>query len=287
VRDGFVRKVFALVLLQLAVTVGIACVFMFVKPLKAREAPEVPGCVLGPAEAAGCRGRVLSFGSSCCRCGVLSCRYSCCHGDGFCRPVPPKAATARRPGAPCTPRRSSAASSPCPHPPLQSYVASSGGSWVFYTAWALSFVMLVALSCSTQLRKRHPWNVVALGAFTLVMSVLVGSICAYWDVQARSFLYAAPCLPSERLHPRACWASPPACSPFLSAGGVDCVCCDMRHRRCSDRSGTFYALGFHALWANSGRRLCRRLRGAADQHALRVLLRFLLVRSRTAHAAVI
>lgn len=108
VRDGFVRKVFALVLLQLVVTVGIACVFMFVKPLKR-------------------------------------------------------------------------------------YVASSEGNWVFYLAWALSFVMLIALSCSTQLRKRHPWNVVALGAFTLVMSVLVGSICAYWDVQVVLTAFAVTC----------------------------------------------------------------------------------------------
>ena len=47
----------------------------------------------------------------------------------------------------------------------------------------LTFVMLIALMCSNTLRRRHPWNLVALFCFTAVMSVLVGAICAYGDVQ--------------------------------------------------------------------------------------------------------
>lgn len=36
--------------------------------------------------------------------------------------------------------------------------------------------------CSTTIRRKHPWNLVALFSFTLIFSVLVGCICAYWDV---------------------------------------------------------------------------------------------------------
>lgn len=43
--------------------------------------------------------------------------------------------------------------------------------------------MIIALACSTTLRRRWPYNMLALFGFTAVMSVLVGSICAYGDVQ--------------------------------------------------------------------------------------------------------
>ena len=43
-------------------------------------------------------------------------------------------------------------------------------------------VVLISLMCSNTLRRKHPWNLLALLAFTLVESVLVGVICSYWDV---------------------------------------------------------------------------------------------------------
>ncbi|GAB4823952.1 hypothetical protein N2152v2_010998 [Parachlorella kessleri] len=98
VRTAFVRKVFLLVALQIAITTGVACVFMFVKPVK-------------------------------------------------------------------------------------HYVSGSQGQWVFWAAWALALVAIIALSCSTTLRRRHPYNLLALFGFTAVMSVLVGAVCAYGDVQ--------------------------------------------------------------------------------------------------------
>ena len=98
VRRQFVRKVLCLVLLQLAITVSVACVFIFVHPVR-----------------------------------------------NYVRP-------------------------------------GGGGTWVFYSSWAVALVMLIALTCSSTLRRKHPWNLVALLAFTLVESVLVGSICAWWDV---------------------------------------------------------------------------------------------------------
>jgi hypothetical protein len=77
---------------------------------------------------------------------------------------------------PCPPAR------PHRRPRLQSYVRPGGpGQWVFITSWIVSLVFLIALMCSTTLRRKHPWNLLALAAFTLVESVLVGVICAYWQ----------------------------------------------------------------------------------------------------------
>jgi protein lifeguard len=42
--------------------------------------------------------------------------------------------------------------------------------------------MLIALMCSTSLRRKHPWNYVAMFAFTFVMSVQVACICAFWEL---------------------------------------------------------------------------------------------------------
>jgi FtsH-binding integral membrane protein len=62
------------------------------------------------------------------------------------------------------------------------YRGAADGVWVFYTSWALTLVMLIALGCSTTLRRKHPWNYLAMFTFTFVMSVQVGCICAYWEL---------------------------------------------------------------------------------------------------------
>ena len=62
------------------------------------------------------------------------------------------------------------------------YRTTPAGQWVFYTSWALTLVTLIALMCSTTLRRRHPWNLVAMSVFTLVMSVQVGCIVAWWSL---------------------------------------------------------------------------------------------------------
>jgi FtsH-binding integral membrane protein len=111
IRTAFVRKVFALVLLQLAVTIGVAAVFLLVKPVNEYIA------------------------------GV-----EVCNANNQCYRETPK------------------------------------GVWVFYTAWALTFVMLLVLTCSTSIRRKYPWNYLAMAFFTIVMSVLVGSVCAYWGL---------------------------------------------------------------------------------------------------------
>lgn len=113
VRSAFVRKVFLLVFLQLAMTIGIACVFMFVKPVREY--------VAGTTE-------------------------------------------------------------PCPFDPSVQCYQAGDGRWVFYVSWALTLVTLIALMCSTTLRRKHPWNYIAMFTFTFVMSVQVGCIVAFWNV---------------------------------------------------------------------------------------------------------
>ncbi|PRW59235.1 lifeguard 1 [Chlorella sorokiniana] len=67
--------------------------------------------------------------------------------------------------------------------PLRDYVRPGGpGQWVFIVAWVLSLVALIAIMCSSTLRRKHPYNIMALFAFTCIMAVLVGTICSYWDV---------------------------------------------------------------------------------------------------------
>ena len=90
VRAAFVRKVFCLVAIQLAITIGIAAIFLFVKPVNEYIAGKEV-C------------RTLSNGTQSC------------------------------------------------------YKTTPAGSWVFYASWALTLVSLIALMCSTTLRKRVPW----------------------------------------------------------------------------------------------------------------------------------
>lgn len=59
---------------------------------------------------------------------------------------------------------------------------SPDGAWVFYVSWALTLVMLIVLMCFTTIRRRYPYNYIAMFAFTAVMSVQVGTICAWWDL---------------------------------------------------------------------------------------------------------
>jgi protein lifeguard len=119
VRSAFVRKVFLLVFAQLALTIGIAAVFLFVDPVNEYIAGEKFTCTKRNSD------------------GEL---YT-----DTCRRTPE-------------------------------------GAWVFYVSWVLTLVMLVALMCSTRLRRRHPYNYMAMFAFAGVMSVQVGCICAWWSL---------------------------------------------------------------------------------------------------------
>mmetsp|Transcript_1041 Transcript_1041/g.2170 ORF Transcript_1041/g.2170 Transcript_1041/m.2170 type:complete len:335 (-) Transcript_1041:29-1033(-) len=127
VRSAFVRKVFLLVLLEIGVTVGIACVFMFVQPVKEYVAGKTVPCSAAP--------------------NVFL------RNDGTCYQV-------------------------------------GDGRWVFYTSWALTLVTLIALMCSTTLRRKFPYNYLAMSWFTFVMSVQVGCIVAFWDLSVVLIAFA-------------------------------------------------------------------------------------------------
>lgn len=66
--------------------------------------------------------------------------------------------------------------------PLKLYVRQN--AWPFYMSWALSAGILIALSCSEKVRRVHPYNICALGAFTLVFSFQVAAITSYYDTKA-------------------------------------------------------------------------------------------------------
>lgn len=103
VRNGFVRKVFGIVSVQLLFTVGIACIFLFNSTLKL-------------------------------------------------------------------------------------YVRSN--QWVFWTAWALAIGLLLVISCVEKARRSFPTNMLLLGAFTAVQAFLVGTLSAYYNIEAVAIAFA-------------------------------------------------------------------------------------------------
>lgn len=61
-------------------------------------------------------------------------------------------------------------------PAAKSYVFSS--HWLLWAAFLPSLVIILVLMCYEPARKRHPWNMVLLGLFTLSMSSMVALISA-------------------------------------------------------------------------------------------------------------
>ena len=73
--------------------------------------------------------------------------------------------------------------------PLKLYVRQN--AWPFYLSWALSFGMLIAMSCSETLRRKYPTNVLFLGAFTAVFSFQIAAVTSYFDTQAVMIAFIA------------------------------------------------------------------------------------------------
>eukprot|EP00127_Corallochytrium_limacisporum_P000221 Clim_evm38s7 gene=Clim_evmTU38s7 len=59
---------------------------------------------------------------------------------------------------------------------------------LLWVAYGLTFVLLIAMVCVEKLRRQTPWNYIMLGAYTLCMAYLVGTITTFYDVSA--VLYA-------------------------------------------------------------------------------------------------
>lgn len=53
--------------------------------------------------------------------------------------------------------------------------------WVFWVAFALTFVIIIALSCGGNLRRTFPINIIALLMFTVCEGVLLGIVCLQYE----------------------------------------------------------------------------------------------------------
>ncbi|GLI60681.1 hypothetical protein VaNZ11_002883 [Volvox africanus] len=65
--------------------------------------------------------------------------------------------------------------------PVKAYVFTN--QWPFWTAFAVSMVLILALSFSEKLRRSHPLNIFVLAGFTLCEAVLVGTVSAMYDTK--------------------------------------------------------------------------------------------------------
>eukprot|EP01024_Parvocaulis_polyphysoides_P002177 TRINITY_DN10681_c1_g1_i3.p1 TRINITY_DN10681_c1_g1~~TRINITY_DN10681_c1_g1_i3.p1 ORF type:complete len:251 (+),score=23.54 TRINITY_DN10681_c1_g1_i3:107-859(+) len=67
--------------------------------------------------------------------------------------------------------------------PIKEYIKSPQGVWAFWLAWVITLVLIIAMACSEDARRKHPTNLMMLGAFTLAESYLVGVISAQFDTE--------------------------------------------------------------------------------------------------------
>ncbi|XP_059194600.1 glutamate receptor, ionotropic, N-methyl D-aspartate-associated protein 1b (glutamate binding) [Centropristis striata] len=54
-------------------------------------------------------------------------------------------------------------------------------AWTYLVSYVIFFVSVCVISCCGSVRRRHPWNLVALSVLTLSMSYMVGMIASYHD----------------------------------------------------------------------------------------------------------
>lgn len=55
--------------------------------------------------------------------------------------------------------------------------------WFHLASFAVSFVILIAISCMGELRRKHPHNLIALFAFTLAESLMLAAITVMFDTK--------------------------------------------------------------------------------------------------------
>lgn len=56
--------------------------------------------------------------------------------------------------------------------------------WTYLVSYAVFFVSVCVISCCGSVRRRHPWNLVALSVLTLSMSYMVGMIASFHDTES-------------------------------------------------------------------------------------------------------
>ena len=57
-------------------------------------------------------------------------------------------------------------------------------TWVRWTSWGVSLVVLIALACCESVRRRYPLNIVFLAIFTLCEGVVLGVVAGVYEVDA-------------------------------------------------------------------------------------------------------
>ena len=62
--------------------------------------------------------------------------------------------------------------------------------WVFWAAWGLAIALLLVISCVEKARRSFPTNMLLLGAFTAVQAFLVGTLTAYYNIEAIAIAFA-------------------------------------------------------------------------------------------------
>lgn len=71
---------------------------------------------------------------------------------------------------------------------LKTYVRRN--NWVFWLAWALAIGLLLVISCVEKARRSFPTNLILLGAFTAVQAFLVGTLTAFYNIEAVAIAFA-------------------------------------------------------------------------------------------------
>ncbi|XP_034466108.1 glutamate receptor, ionotropic, N-methyl D-aspartate-associated protein 1b (glutamate binding) isoform X1 [Hippoglossus hippoglossus] len=57
-------------------------------------------------------------------------------------------------------------------------------TWTYLVSYAVFFVSVCVISCCGSVRRRHPWNLVALSILTLSMSYMVGMIASFHETES-------------------------------------------------------------------------------------------------------
>ncbi|XP_069552241.1 glutamate receptor, ionotropic, N-methyl D-aspartate-associated protein 1b (glutamate binding) [Brachyistius frenatus] len=57
-------------------------------------------------------------------------------------------------------------------------------TWTYMLSYAVFFVSACVISCCGSVRRRHPWNLIALSVLTLSMSYMVGMIASFHETES-------------------------------------------------------------------------------------------------------
>uniref|UniRef100_A0A3Q3VN58 Uncharacterized protein n=1 Tax=Mola mola TaxID=94237 RepID=A0A3Q3VN58_MOLML len=57
-------------------------------------------------------------------------------------------------------------------------------TWTYMVSYLIFFVSVCVIHCCGSVRRRHPWNLVALSVLTLSMSYMVGMIASFHDTES-------------------------------------------------------------------------------------------------------